>query len=161
MQLRHLSQHTIFNGLKIRNMGHSSFILHPTLHDKLQHGICQNIFQSSWQNLNWNFWMQNLKGAENIKPIRFWNLPSIAGVQIKSGVFQYMVKQHRHRFFHKLFWFQIIRVAQRILHIKHCSMEMALCLGFSHCKALRTAMRKSCIKVFIIVTSIIKVVWLH
>lgn len=27
---------------------------------------------------------ENFKGAKNIKPIGFWNLPSIAGVQIKK-----------------------------------------------------------------------------
>ena len=160
MQLRHLSQHTIFNGLKIRNMAFQ-FYSTPNFTWQTPAWHLSKYFSKQLTKFELKLLNANLKGAENIKPIRFWNLPSIAGVQIKNGVFQYMVKQHRHRFFHKLFWFQIIRVAQRILHIKHCSMEMALCLGFSHCKALRTAMRKSCIKVFIIVTSIIKVVWLH
>ena len=94
-------------------MGHSLFYSAPHFKWKLPaQCLCEFSFKVADKILNLS--NANFKGAEN-KILGFWKLPSIAGVQIKNGMSEYMAKQPRHKSH---------RATQIIPSHKHCSLEM-------------------------------------
>ena len=58
--------HNAKYSLKIGKIGHSIFILHPSLHGKLQHSACHNVFLRRQTKL-FKLLDANFKGAENKK----------------------------------------------------------------------------------------------